>query len=147
MSAGFRIEGTEELRAALRKFPEAAKRGAYRGLKKGSIRIQREARQLAPVDTGRLRASIIYRVRQVAGGVQAIVGSIVKYAPFREFPTRPHFVPKRYIGRWAELHGFGRTGIKVSGRATPFLIPAVEAEKQAVINDVIQEVKAELERL
>lgn len=147
MAGTFRIEGSEELKAALRQFPEAAKRGGRRGLIKGSLRVQRDARDAAPVDTGRLRASIEYQVQTMMNGVRAIIGTAVKYAKYREFGTRPHFVPVRYIGRWAELHGLGHRGVFVSGRATPFLMPAAEANQHAVINDVITEVRAEIERL
>lgn len=142
-----RLEGVEELKTALRAFPEAAKKGARRGLTKGSLRVQRDAREAAPVDTGRLRASIAYEVQTLMSGVRAVIGTAVKYGKYREFGTRPHFVPAQYIGRWAELHGLGYRGVFVSGRATPFLIPAAESNKNAVINDVITEVRAELERL
>lgn len=147
MAGTFRIEGAEELKAALKQFPTAAKRGAARGLLKGSIRVQSTAREAAPVDTGRLRASIAYQIQTLIGGVKAIIGTASKYAPYREFRTRPHFVPVQYIGRWAELHGLGRRGVFVSGRATPFLIPAAKANQHAVINDVVTEVRAEIERL
>lgn len=147
MSGTIRLQGFKELRAALKQFPEAAKRGARRGLTKGALRVQRSAREAAPVDTGRLRSSIAYRIESPVGGVRAIIGTAVKYGRYREFPTRPHFVPARYIGRWAQLHGLGRRGVFVSGRATPFLIPAAEANKTAVVNDVKAEVRAEIERL
>lgn len=147
MSGTIRLQGVEELKTALRKFPDAAKRGARRGLIKGALRVQRDARETAPVDTGRLRASIGYQIESPVGGVRAIIGTAVKYAKYREFGTSPHFVPAQYIGRWAELHGLGYRGVFVSGRATPFLIPAAEANQQAVINDVVTEVRAEIERL
>ena len=147
MSGTFRLQGIDELKSALRQFPEAAKRGGRRGLIKGSLRVQRDAREAAPVDTGRLRASIGYQVQTMMNGVKAIIGMASKYAKYREFGTRAHFVPVQYIGRWAELHGLGRRGVFVSGRATPFLIPAAETNQHAVINDVVAEVRAELERL
>lgn len=147
MAGTFRLQGVKELKAALRQFPEAAKKGARRGLLKGSLRVQSAAREAAPVDTGRLRASIGYEVQTLVGGVKAIIGTAAKYAKYREFGTRPHFVPAQYIGRWAQLHGLGRRGVFVSGRATPFLIPAAKANRTAVINDVIAEVRSEIERL
>lgn len=130
------IEGMDALRSAIRAMPEVARAGARQGMTRAVLRVTRSARQKAPVDTGRLRASIAWLVRNIVNGVRGIVGSAVKYAPFREFDTKPHFVPAQYIGTWAQRHGFGRRGLRVSGKATPFLRPAFRENLQAAINDI-----------
>lgn len=49
-----------------------------------AFRIASRAKELAPVDTGRLRASIQTVVKRLA----AEVGTDVEYAPYQEFGTR-----------------------------------------------------------
>jgi len=94
------------------------------GMKKATLLVQREAKIKAPVDTGRLRASITPDIRRVGTTTLGIVGSVVKYAGFVELGTRAHFVSAANIGRWAKRHGFGNTGLRVSGKAQPYLVPA-----------------------
>lgn len=56
-------------------------------LLKAAIRVERMAKRLCPVDTGRLRASITHALESDAQGVLAIVGTDVHYAPYVEFGT------------------------------------------------------------
>lgn len=63
-----------------------------------ALRVVREARTRAPVDTGRLRNSIGHQVSLERGRVVATIGTNVHYAPFQEYGTR-HGVPaRRYLG-------------------------------------------------
>lgn len=64
------------------------------------LRVQSKARSLCPVDTGRLRSSIVVRKGRDGRGFFVEVGTNVKYAPFVEFGTSKQ-------------------------RAQPFLLPAV----------------------
>lgn len=68
-----------------------------------TVRIERTAKQLCPVDTGRLRSSIARALDQDARGLVGIVGTDVDYAPYVELGT-------------------SRAG------AQPFLRPALAAE-------------------
>lgn len=56
-------------------------------LKRLGIKVQRRAKQLAPVDTGRLRASITEALGSDAEGLVERVGTNVEYAPHQEFGT------------------------------------------------------------
>lgn len=56
-------------------------------LVKRAIRVERMAKHLAPVDTGRLRASIGWRLEVDTRGLVALVGTDVHYAPYQEFGT------------------------------------------------------------
>lgn len=57
-------------------------------LRKKGLRIVRESKQRAPVDTGRLRSSITMDEEKMNNGlIRVIVGSNVNYAPFVEFGT------------------------------------------------------------
>lgn len=51
------------------------------------MRVQAAARSYCPVDTGRLRSSIVMRKGRDGGGFYVEVGTSVKYAPFVEFGT------------------------------------------------------------
>jgi HK97 gp10 family phage protein len=57
-------------------------------LAKGAVRVTRRAKELAPVDTGRLRSSIDNDLGRDDRGLVARIGSDVVYAPYVEFGTR-----------------------------------------------------------
>lgn len=59
-----------------------------RELERRALQVERAAKQLCPVDTGRLRASINHRLEADGQGLVAIIGSDVEYAPYVEFGTR-----------------------------------------------------------
>lgn len=61
--------------------------------------IDRGAKQNAPVDTGRLRASITPAITSSGEDVEGVVGTNVYYAPFQEFGTRRGLKGKRYMQR------------------------------------------------
>ena len=73
-----------------------------RDLAKRAIRVESAAKNLAPVDTGRLRSSITWAIGKDGRGLYAAVGTNVFYAPFQELCTR-------------------------NMRAHPFLVPALAA--------------------
>lgn len=55
-----------------------------------AIKVQGAARRLCPVDTGRLRASITYRIDHRAGLPVAVIGTNVAYARFVSEGTGIH---------------------------------------------------------
>lgn len=57
-------------------------------MKSGMLYVTADAKRLAPVDTGRLRASISPAVETAGERTLGIVGSNVKYAPYQELGTR-----------------------------------------------------------
>ena len=64
-----------------------------------ALRVEREAKKRAPVDTGRLRASITHRVYPVGSTkLVAEVGTNVEYAAAQEYGTRHGLPPRRYLG-------------------------------------------------
>lgn len=63
-----------------------------------ALRVVREARKRAPVDTGRLRNSIGHQVTAEGGKVVATIGTNVSYAPFQEYGTRTGVPAKRFLG-------------------------------------------------
>lgn len=57
-------------------------------LARRAVKVERAAKHLAPVDTGRLRASITHYLSRDSRGLLALIGSSVNYAAYQEFGTR-----------------------------------------------------------
>lgn len=84
-----KVEGLEELQAALAKFPKQWQQMANQALKPGLVLLESEAKKEAPVDTGRLRASIGSEILRASGSeIVGKVGSSVEYASYQEYGTR-----------------------------------------------------------
>lgn len=91
-------------RGALQALLQGPQGAVAADLVRRAIRVDRTAKRLAPVDTGRLRSSIAWQLETDARGLHAVVGTNVHYAIHQEFGT----------SRMA---------------AHPFLRPALEAAK------------------
>lgn len=57
-------------------------------IKVTALAIERNAKQKAPLDTGRLRGSITHNFSESMGGVEADIGTNVEYANYIEYGTR-----------------------------------------------------------
>lgn len=53
-----------------------------------AIKTQSQAKVLCPVDTGRLRSSIVATIQRESKGIVGYVGTDVAYAEYQEFGTR-----------------------------------------------------------
>jgi len=128
------IRGLKETQANMERIVRDLRGEPYlNAMRRATLLVQRSAKIKAPVDTGRLRASITPEVRMQGNLVTGVVGSNVKYAPFVELGFRPHFVPQQYIGRWARRHGKGDTGLFVGGKAQPYLEPALKENEARIV--------------
>ena len=67
------------------------------GMRKATLLVSKDAKILAPVDTGLLRSSITPEVRQDGWTVLGVVGSNVFYAPYQETGTRRGLRGKHYM--------------------------------------------------
>ena len=95
-----KIEGLGQLLAACAKADTEVQTRAARALLASALRIETEAKQRCPVDTGRLRSSIRSDVDETK--LEGQVWTNVKYAPFVEFGTsKQHAQP--YMTPAAEL--------------------------------------------
>jgi HK97 gp10 family phage protein len=118
-------------------------------MREAVVIVERDAKERAPVDTGRLRASITSEVTGMMMDTVGIVGSNVEYAPFVEMGTKPHFPPWRpgtSLARWAELHGMSAfvVALVISWRGTKarkFLQGAFEAKRDEIIKLFINWIK------
>ena len=109
------------------------------GMRVATLLVQRSAKIKAPVDTGRLRASITPEVRWQGNKAVGIVGSNVIYAPFVELGTRQN------LGRFTRSNDGADGGFFVSANAQPFLQPAFDENKETIvriIGDAVGEIIA-----
>lgn len=72
----------------LNKLLESPQGPVGKHLARSAVKVDRSAKNLCPVDTGRLRASINWRLANDSRGLLAIIGTNVDYAPHVEFGTR-----------------------------------------------------------
>ena len=147
------IKGDKELAAKMKQMSKDLKGSAMRsGMQQATMLLVRAAkRNLKPwrgpgtggISSGRLRSSIIGKVSRRGRGFVGIAGSNLHYAPYVELGTRPHFVPRKYIGRWARRHGLGDRGVFVSGIALRFFQKAFE-DNQAKVAALVGKVVAKI---
>lgn len=83
MSGSVRLD-----RAAIAQLLQSSAGPVAKDLLRRAIKVDRAAKQLCPVDTGRLRSSIGYAVERDSRGLLARIGSAVVYAPYVELGTR-----------------------------------------------------------
>lgn len=94
------------LKSRLPNLAKAIQQEASRIVRRTALNIEAEAKQLAPVDTGTLRASI---TTYVDDPLHAVVATNADYAVYQEFGTR---------------HQSGQ----------PFMTPAADSERQNFID-------------
>ena len=110
--------------------------------------IQGRAKQLVAVDEGTLSASIHAETYATNSGIIGRVFTSLDYAGDVEFGSGGrHFVPESEIGGWAERHGLGHRGVWVSGRAQPFMKPAVDQTKNEVREKIGNEVNVSIHKI
>ncbi len=85
------LKGAKELRKNLNSYQERVGREIAAEVQKTALKIESGAKKRAPVDTGRLRASIGILERAL-DGQEAVVGTRVDYAATQE-RRRPYLEP------------------------------------------------------
>lgn len=121
-----------------------------RAMQRAAMLVMRDARVRVQVDTGRLRSSITPEVRTNGREVIGVIGSNVKYAPYVETGTRPHWPPKGALAVWARRHGMSEGAIRyiIGTRGTrphPYLVPAVEQNADKVVRILADGVDSAIE--
>lgn len=91
------MELKKKIELAYKKYPEATKKG----IKLSCILVEGRAKYYVPVDTGRLKSSITYEVKENFWEINGYVGTDVEYAPYLEFgtkkmPSYPFLLPALY---------------------------------------------------
>jgi len=109
MDVSIEIHGLEEVQRKMEQvIADLAGPPMVQAMRNATLLVERDAKRYAPVDTGRLRASITPEVRTQGRTVMGVVGSNVKYAPFMELGAKPHwspFGPGSALELWARRHG------------------------------------------
>jgi len=125
MAKGYTVslQGIPSLRLALATLGKRLFNALRLTINEGAINVQREARRLCPVDTGRLRSSI--ELELLEGGLVGQVGTAVEYAPFVEYGTGDAGASSEH----PELPEGYQHGESAGQPAQPFLNPAFEQEK------------------
>lgn len=124
----------------------ADKEAMKRGIHKATIKVQGDAKGLAPVgDTGDLRNSIKAQVTEERGKIIGEVSTNLEYAPYVEFGTgqrgQASPAPPKYDGDLSYRQDW--KGMP----AQPFMHPAAEQNKTIVSDIVAAELKKEIRRL
>lgn len=78
------VKGLAELEAKLKKLTPTVEAAAKRGVYKAALKVEGDAKMIAPVDTGNLRRSI---TTSQGNDISAAVSTTVEYAPYVEFGT------------------------------------------------------------
>ena len=109
-----KVLGVEELQAKISKLSNT---NVAKGLLKGSLRVERDAKILVPVDTGLLRNSITHSI----SGDVATIGTSIEYGPDVE--------------------------LGINQRAQPFLTPALNMNRAQIRQDIIEAMNTELRKV
>ncbi|WIC88818.1 minor capsid protein [Streptomyces phage OnionKnight] len=99
-----------------------------RAVDRTRIDVQNEARRRAPVDTGRLRSSIVSRAETSGRTAGYVIGTNVNYAAAVEYGTSPHVIKpvnKRALYWPGAAHPVASVN-HPGTRAQPFMRPAIE---------------------
>lgn len=164
------VKGINEALAGLRNTPKNIGERMRQAFTESAAAIEADAKENAPVDTGRLRSSITHRVTyREAEYVAAEIGSKVEYAPYVELGTRPHYPPLEALITWVHHKGLGATGNRhqrtlqyaldtivarriqqAIGRrgtkAQPYLEPAFVNQADAVVRSIAAAVQAGIQQ-
>lgn len=141
----------ETVRIELQKLTAEIQLAIRRALIKATLLVETKAKLDTPVDTGRLRDSIVSKV----DGLMGSVGSSVEYAEFVEYRTRPHFPPPQALEGWAGrvlgdkgLAFIVARGISLHGtKAQPYLIPALEHSSEAISDIFFKELSIGVQKV
>ena len=131
----FKIEGMKEAVRNIQDWELEKIRQSRLQIERSAINIEREAKNLCPVDDQILRPSIAKTVTATDSGrvLEAEVGTSVEYAPFVEFGTGSGVSVPAGQEEFA-MQFKGKTGRKRNYPARPFLFPAWERERPKFVN-------------
>lgn len=119
---------TREYERGLRRYFGRMSDDVAQAVNRTRIAVQNEARRRAPVDTGRLRSSIVSRTEGGGRSLGYVIGSNVSYAAAVEYGTAPHVIKPKHKKAlfWpGATHPVAQVN-HPGTRAQPFLRPAIE---------------------
>lgn len=113
---GVTIKGLSSLRAKLTKLEPVTRAAMSRGVQKGGLLVEGDAKLIVAVDTGELRDSLHTEVTTTPNSATATTGTNVEHGPYIELGTS-----------------------KMS--AQPFLQPALQKNKKPATKIVMNEIR------
>jgi phage gpG-like protein len=133
----FKIEGMKEAVRNIKDWEVEKIRQSRLQIERSAINIEREAKNLCPVDDQILRPSIAKKVTATDSGrvLEAEVGTVVEYAPFVEFGTGSGVSIPAGQEEFA-MQFKGKTGRVRNYPARPFLFPAWERERPKFVKSM-----------
>jgi HK97 gp10 family phage protein len=140
-------QGLDQLRARYRRAPQIIREEFTKSMTRVVIEGERLSKQLAPKWRNHLARSITHKVTPMSGAVRGEGGPTLSYAKYQELGTRRHFVPAKYIGAWAQAHGFGYRGLIVSGKKQPFIKPAFQRIRPKITTEFTAAMRRVVARL
>lgn len=130
-----KVDGLREVKAALRELPKATGKNVLRRvLIRRAEPVAERARQLAPVDTGQLRDSIVVSTKL---GKRQRRGHSKQDRDDVDVFVGPG--PAGFYG-WMQEFGTARVA------ARPFMRPAWDAEKAGVLSGIADDLRKEIEK-
>lgn len=135
--ANIAIEGLDRLLAKLDSLGGDAEKALQDGIDKATRRVKRDAKLLAPVDTGRLRNSIQSKTTNADGRIEGVVSTNVEYAPYIEFGTGQTGENSQAI----KPEGISYRHDWKGQKPQPFLFPALVQNENSIKKDIASTVK------
>ena len=137
-----KVQGLDEAIKALSKYGEEVARDTAKAMNTTMLAVQSSAKRRAPVDTGRLRASIVTTKASKEDLVASTVVG-VNYAPYIEFGTGAY--ARDYLASQdAEMQRYAMQ-FYINGRgklpARPFLFPSFEEERPKLEKELVKLLK------
>lgn len=138
------IEGVDITQANLKRIDKALS-NMRKPMQQATNLVTGVAQNNAPVDTGKLKSSILPSVSHRGKTTMGVVGSNLAYAPFMELGTRPHFPPVAALEGWASRHGMNafvvaRTIARRGLKARKYLQRALDSNRRRIINIFVEAV-------
>lgn len=100
-------------------------------LTRACLTVENAAKENCPVDTGELRASITYNIQGKTGEV----GTNVEYAPYVEYGTGVFAAAGNgRQDRWSYQDAKGDWHSTIGQRPQPYLQPALDSNKDNIVN-------------
>ena len=138
MPVTLRLEGADELQAALARSPAVLRVAQQQAMATSLLLIEADARRNVRQDTRRLMNSITHRQRSTPRGLVGEVGPSARYGLYVERGTRPHWPPRAPLEGWARRHNVPvfvvqRAIARKGTKARPFLLPAFRKNAERIV--------------
>lgn len=139
------IKGLDSLMRKIDAVGGNSKKALKEGVLQAAKKVQGDAKDLCPADTGELRNSIQARVEDRDGKAVGLIATNVEYAPYVEFGTgqkgEASQSPPKYDGDLSYRQDWAGM------RAQPFMYPAAAQNKVHVPEIIAASLRKELRRL